>query len=331
MKALVTGGTGFVGSHVVWALLDAGHQVRVLHRQTSKLTALANMDYESAIGDLHDLDGLRAACAGVDWVFHVAAVADYWRADKQRMLDVNVEGTRRVLQAARDARVKRVVFTSSAAAVGLREDGQPGDESLPFNLPPDQFPYGHSKSLAEDVVRLAVADGQDVVIVNPVVVMGPGDLNMISGSFITEVKRFGPLVPVTSGGLAVTDARDVARWHLMAAEKGRTGERYILGTTNTTHREWYAMIARTVGAMKPRLPVPDGLVPTVANAIQGLRSAGIKTPVDANQARLSIRNVYFDYDKAWTEFGEPRIDMEQSLHDTYAWYRAHGYVSTTTR
>jgi dihydroflavonol-4-reductase len=326
VKALVTGGTGFVGSHIVRELIKQGHIVRVLHRRSSKLTALDGLNYESVIGDLDDVDALRKACAACQWVFHVAAVADYWRADQSHMFEVNVEGTRRVLQAARDSGVERVVFTSSAAAVGLRADGQLADETLAFNLPKDLFPYGYTKVLAEEVVARAVAEGQDIVIVNPVVVMGPGDLNMISGTFVAQIKKLGWLVPVTSGGIAVVDVRDVARWHILAAEKGRTGERYILGTANYPLKEWYAMIAEVVGSRRPFIPTPDFVAPIVAVAIKILRRIGINTPIDSGQARMGTRNVYYDSSKARAELGEPQIDMTQSLRDTYAWYRNNGYI-----
>lgn len=323
-KALVTGGTGFVGSHLAHALHRAGHEVRVLHRSTSKLTALAGLPYEPALGDILDEESLRAACTDCDWVFHVAAVSAYWRTETDRMMHANVEGTRRVLAAARDTGVRRVIFTSSGGALGMRNDGQPVDESLDFNLSPQRFPYGYSKHRAELVVREAVAAGQDVVTVNPVVVMGPGDLNMISGTFITQIKRLGPLVPVTSGGIGVTDVRDVARWHIAAAEQGRSGERYILWTANYTHAEWYAMIAQTVAVLRPRFMLPDPLAALVADGIGLARRFGIATPVDANQARLATHKVYFDGHKAWHEFGPPRVDMWQSLRDTYAWYRDQG-------
>jgi dihydroflavonol-4-reductase len=323
LKALVTGGTGFVGSHVVRALHEAGHAARVLHRPTSRLDALAGLPYESAIGDILHGDALAAACQGCDWVFHVAAVADYWRADTKQLFAANVEGTRRVMEAARAAGVRRVVFTSSAAAVGLREDGQPADESVPFNLPPERFPYGYSKWQAEAIVRQA---GLDSVIVNPVIVMGPGDLNMISGSFIKEVKRFGWLTTVTPGGVSVTDVRDVARWHLAAAERGRTGERYLLGTANYSIRAWLDMVAEVVGAPRPRVHIPGAVLPALAALIDAARSIGISTPVDSNQARLGARNVHFDFTKAWTELGRPQVDMRQSLRDTVAWYVAHGYI-----
>jgi dihydroflavonol-4-reductase len=323
LKALVTGGTGFVGSHIVRALREAGHSVRVLHRTSSRLDALAGLAYESAIGDILDRESLRRACAGCDWVFHAAAVADYWRADQQQMFTANVDGTRFVVDAANEAGVRRVVFTSSAAAVGIRADGQPADETVAFNLPPERFPYGYSKVQAEEVVRQS---GQDVVIVNPVIVMGPGDLNLISGSFIMQVKRFGWLITVTSGGVAVTDVRDVARWHVAAAEKGRMGERYLLGTDNYSHREWLHMIGEVIGAPRPRLYIPDPLLAPVARLIEVVRSLGISTPVDSNQVRLGAQRIYFDFNKAWTELGRPTIDMRQSVQDTYDWYMKHGYI-----
>lgn len=326
MKALVTGGTGFVGSHIARVLVKAGHGVRVLHRASSRLDALAGVAFESALGDLNDRAALRAACEGCDWVFHAAAVADYWRSNMVRMFEANVEGTRNILCAAREAGVQRVVFTSSAGAVGMRADGLPADETDDFNLSPRRFPYGYSKALAEGVALAQVRKGQDVVIVNPVVVMGPGDLNMISGNFVTRIKQLGALVPVPPGGIAVIDARDVARMHLAAAEQGRTGERYILGAANYAYRQWFDMIADVVGAARPAIPMPAALLGVSASVIELARLLGIQTPVDANQTRLGARELFFDYSKAWRELGEPQVDMRQSLEDTYAWYAANGYI-----
>lgn len=326
MKALVTGGTGFVGSHIVRALGEAGHSARVLHRASSKLDALEGLDYESALGDILDEAALHAACQECDWVFHVAAVADYWRADHSKMMEANVEGTRRVLQAAREAGVKRVVFTSSAGAIGLRTDGQPSNERMQFNVAPNHFPYGYSKVLAERVVQEAVNAGQDVVTVNPVIVMGPGDLNMISGSYLVQIKRFARLVPVPPGGIAVIDVRDVARMHLAAAELGRTGERYILTTANYPQHEWMGMIADVVGVRHPFIPAPSFVLPIAANIIDFLRRFGIQLPIDGDQTRLGAYNIYFDGSKAWAELGEPQVDMLTSLRDTYRWYREHSYL-----
>ncbi len=326
MRALVTGGTGFVGSHIVRALNQAGHEARVLHRPASKLAALEGLAYESALGDILDAAALLQACQGCGWVFHVAAVADYWRADRAKMFEANVEGTRRVLDAAHQAGVQRVVFTSSAAAVGLRDDGKPSDESMQFNLPPDRFPYGYSKAQAELVALEAVDKGQDVVIVNPTIIMGPGDLNMISGSFITQIKQMGPLVPVPPGAIAVIDVRDVARMHLAAAERGQTGERYILNSANYRQGEWLGMIADVVGVRRPFLPVPGWLLPVAGAAIDAARAIGIQTPVDGNQTRLGASNIIFDGKKAWRDLVKPEIDMMQSLRDTYDWYRQHGFI-----
>jgi len=326
MKALITGGTGFVGSHLVRVLNEAGHDVRVLHRTTSKLTALEGEQYESSIGDVTDLDSMRAAFAGCDWVFHVAAVADYWRADKEHMFDVNVEGTRKVLQAAQDTGVRRIIFTSSAATIGIRRDEQPADENDLFNFSPEQFPYGYSKVLAEEVVQEAVANGQDVVTVNPSVILGPGDLNMISGTFIVQTKRFGRLIAYTSGGIGVIDVRDVARYHLLAAEKGISGERYILNTENYHLKDWFNLLADTVGVGRPVNYAPDFALPIVAAVIDGLQGLGIKTPLDSKQVRLGDKFVWFDGSKAHQAFGEPQIPMPQSVEDSYKWYVEHGFI-----
>jgi dihydroflavonol-4-reductase len=262
---------------------------------------------------------------GCDWIFHVAAVADYWRADQAHMMDVNVEGTRRVLQAARENGVKRVVFTSSGAAVGFIKE-RPANETDAFNLPPERFPYGYSKALAEAVVREAVDAGQDVVTVNPVVVLGPGDLNVISGDFVLKIKRLQWTIPVTPGGVAVVDVRDVARMHLAAATQGRTGERYLLGTANYKYVDWMRMIAEVVGAARPRMRTPGWALPPLAALFDALRGLGLKLPVDGNQTRLGGQDIYFDFSKGWSELGAPQIEMRQSIEDTYRWYAEHGYV-----
>ncbi len=326
MRALVTGATGFVGSHLVRVLGEMGHEAVALHRSSSKLDALEGLEYESALGDVTDLESLRAASVGCDWVFHVAAVAAYWRSDQAHMFEVNVEGTRKVLQAAREAGVKRVIFTSSAASVGIRGGGQLADETFPFSLPPENFPYGYSKALAEVACMEAVRGGQDVVIVNPSVVIGPGDLNMISGDFILQMKRLSWTMPVPPGGVATIDVRDVTRMHIAAARQGRTGERYILGTVNYPYADWFSMIADVIGVPRPGFPVPAFALMIMGGVIDRLRAAGVSVPIDGNQTRLGKEFVYFDFSKAWNELGKPLIDMRQSVKDTYEWYMEHGYI-----
>lgn len=315
---------------MVRKLLDDGHSVRVLHRKTSKLTALTGLDYESALGDVTDLASMQAAFAGCDWVFHVAAVADYWQADHNWMFQVNVEGTRKVLQAARDAGVGRVVFTSSGAAVGLTQGKQLSDETTAFNLPPEQFPYGYSKHLAEEIVQEAVAEhGQDVVIVNPAIVIGPGDLNLISGTFIVEMARWQWLTPISHGGVPLIDVRDVAAMHVAAAEKGRSGERYILSSANLTDREWFGMMADVMNVAAPKIAMPVWLLPHVARMVRLLRRVGINTPIDADQVLMGGEYIFYDASKAHTELCPPQIEMRRSVEETYQWYVDHGVIKTS--
>ena len=326
----VTGGTGFVGSHVVQALIADGHRVRVVHRSSSRLNTLANMpakSLETTIATINDYEALKRAFTGCEWVFHVAAVADYWRADTDRMMHVNVDGTETILRAARDAGVQRVIFTSSAAAIGLPDDPrQPSDESVPFNSPPEHFPYGYSKHLAEKVVQKAVADGQDVVIVNPAVVMGAGDLNMISGTYLMQVARWGALVPHSSGGISVTDVQDVALSHIAAAKVGITGERYILTTANFPNSTWFKMLADAVRVPAPMIPAPNALLPLGAHLMHRLQTLGIQPPVDSSQVRLGGRYVYFDGHKAWEHLHTPQVSMHASLEATVNWYREQGML-----
>ena len=164
---------------------------------------------------------------------------------------------------------------------------------IAFNHEPKHFPYGYSKFLAEEVVAEVIAKGQDVVICNPVIILGPGDLNMISGSMLIQTQRYGRWTPITSGGVSVIDVRDVARGHLAAAEKGRTGERYILATKNYSNREWFGMIAKVIGVSSPMIRLPNWSLTPIARIINGLRRLGISTTVDADQVRLGKHSDLF--------------------------------------
>ncbi|MBN2471313.1 MAG: NAD-dependent epimerase/dehydratase family protein [Anaerolineae bacterium] len=325
-KALVTGATGFVGAHVVRALLDAGHEARALKRATSAMTALEDVTgYEPVVGDVLDPASLAAAMAGCDWVFHVAAVSDYWRQSTDWMYEVNVIGTRNVLRAARQVGVKRVVFTSSAAAIGTRADGFPADESVTFNQPSAAFPYAHSKFLAEIEVLKAVIAGLDCVTLNPAVVIGPGDVYQGSGSLLIELKK-GTVPGIPPGGVTLIDVRDVARAHVAAAERGRVAERYILGAVDLSYKAWLALAADVLGVAPPRLLLPRFAMPVMGAGVDLLRALKVPIPADGNQVRLSGRRLYFNYQQAWAELGEPQVDIRQSLRDTAAWFEAHGML-----
>lgn len=326
--ALVTGATGFLGAWVARVLVEAGHEVRILRRSSSRLDALGDLPVEHHIGDVTTPDSLPAAVDGVDWVFHVAAVADYWRSGKDKIYHVNVDGTRALLHACEQAGVERFIFTSSGAALGFDPDQRHVDESYLFSIDPRLTPYGHSKFLAEAEVYQALARGLDCVIVNPSVILGPGDLNLISGSLVIEIaKGRVPFLP-TQGGVTVIDVRDVAMSHLRAAEVGQTGERYLLGTVNISHRALMRLIAEVVGVKPPYIPLPAPVVQMAAVVADVCRAVGVELPgdVEGNQLRLSLHDIYFDCRKAQETLYTPQIDLPQSIRDTYNWYREHGYL-----
>ncbi len=323
---LVTGATGCVGANVVAALLERGYRVRALRRATSVLDALAGLDPDFAVGDVLDLPSLIAAMRGCALVCHVAAVSDYWRTSPERIYQINVEGTRNVLAAAQEAHVERLVFTSSVGALGLPQPGCLLDESATFNLPPCRFVYGHSKHLAEQAVQEAVARGLDAVIVSPAGVMGARDVHFISGSLLRAVQRgWAWLAP--PGGMNWVDAETVGLGHVLAAERGRVGERYILGGENLSHRTALAIVATVVGGRRPLATIPRPLMGLVALLTDGVNAIKPGTPLfSGEQARLSAADIYCDCRKARQELGLSAVPFRVAVERAYAWYRAHGYL-----
>lgn len=326
-RALVTGGTGFVGANLVAGLAEEGIAVRVLQRESSSLEALEGLTYETVVGDvLDEAEALATAMEGCQWVFHVAAVSDYWRQPAELLYRVNVEGTRRVLAAAQMAGVQRFVFTSSLAAMGLPRPGERLDEGDTFNLSPSRFPYGHSKHLAEEEVQGAVAGGLEAVIVNPAVVLGPRDVNQTSGSIVVEAAR--GLVPfVPPGGVNYVAVSDVVAGHIAAARRGRVGERYILGAHNLAHAEALPAICRVVGRRPPRLKLPGWVLPPAAVAVCASRALfGRPQILDENQVRLLGAEIYADAGKALRELDLPQTPFLDTVQATYNWYNKHGYL-----
>jgi dihydroflavonol-4-reductase len=327
MKAFVTGGTGFVGANIVAALNDEGIGARVLRRESSSLLALKGLAYESAVGDiLQPPAELAEVMAGCEWVFHVAAVSDYWRQGADWLYRVNIEGTKNVLAAAKLAGVGRLVFTSSLAAMGIPEKGQLLDESSQFNLKPAQWPYAHSKYLAEIEVMRAVDEGLPAFIVNPTVVLGPRDVNKISGSIIIEaangILRFFP-----PGGVNYVDVADVAAGHIAAARQGMEGERYILGQVNLSHEEAIKTICEVIGKPPPSLRLPNWILPVAAVGVDvGRFFLGNKIPMDANQVRMSGATVFADTRKAKKALNLPETPFRTTVQRTYDWYNSHGYL-----
>lgn len=326
-RALVTGATGCVGANIVEALQKRGYAVRALRRETSSLAALVGLDPELAIGDVLDAPALRAAMDGCEVVFHAAAISQYWRNSPETIYTINVTGTHNVLQAARESGVRRVVFTSSVGALGIPlKRGALLDETATFNLPPARFPYGHSKALAEVEVQRAVAEGLDVVIVNPATVIGQRDIGFVGGEFLRAAQQ-GKAFAAPPGGVGVISASAVGRGHVLALERGRRGERYILSGENILYRELMAVVADIVGARRPWFVIPRPALEIAALAAQGAGRFRRAAPlVDANQMRLSVRRLYFDTSKAERELGLLSVPARRGVEEAWAWYQAQGLL-----
>lgn len=328
IRALVTGGTGFLGANLVAGLNEAGVRPLITRRESSSLLALEGLDYEAVLGDvLAPPEKLAGLMEGVDWVFHVAAVADYWRQDSDWLYRVNVEGTRNVLAGARMAGVKRLVYTSSASSLGLPEDGEILTEASRFNLKPQEWPYAHSKHLAEIEVRRACDAGLACVIVLPTVSIGPRDLNLISGSIIVEAAR-GLARMYPPGGSNYVAAEEVVAGHIAAADRGQVGQRYILGGENLSHRRATEIVCEIVGRRPPRIGLPAWSLGPLALAVRGARALlGNQIPFDERHVRLSGMNLYFDSAKAVEELGLQITPFREAAKNAYDWYNEHGFLA----
>jgi len=325
MQALVTGGTGFLGANLAKGLREQGWSVRILRRRTSPLAAVKDFEVEHAIGDIADLDSLLAAMQGVDVVFNVAAISQYWRSSPNLIYKVNVGGAQNVFDAAARSGVSRVVHTSSAAAMGIIR-GRSATEADPFNQPPVRFPYGHSKWLTEEMVRERVKAGQDIVMVNPAAIIGARDINWISGSILREAKR-GHIPVIPQGGVNFVAVQDVVAGHIAAVEKGRAGERYILGGENLTNRQTTEMACEIVGVKPPRITQPRWTIPLAGWALDVItKIVGSRLPLSGEQMRLTAEYIYFDSSRAQRELGLPHTPIRQALQECYDWYVRHGYL-----
>jgi dihydroflavonol-4-reductase len=328
VKALVTGATGFVGSSVVRALLASGQQVRALVRAEADLRNIADLEVELVTGDVREPASLSSAMVGCEQVYHVAALYSYWWRPRQDFYDVNVEGTRNVLRAAQAAGVERVVYTSSVATLGLPRDGSPGTEDTPAKLADMVSDYKRSKFLAEEVARDFASRGLPVVVVNPSTPVGVGDIKPTpTGRTIVDFLN-GRMPAYLDTGLNIVDVEDVAEGHLLAAEKGRVGERYILGHENLTLKEMLDTLAELTGLPVPRLRLPYYPVLAVSYlyaAAYGLLP-GRQPQMTPATVRLARKRMFFDSSKAVRELGLRQTPAREALAKAVAWFREHGYV-----
>lgn len=325
--SLVTGATGLVGSAVVRALLQKGHRVRVFVRPSSDRRNLADLSVEISEGSLEDVQSLARAVAGCRFVYHVAADYRIWVRDPAPMFRANVAGTRDLLLAALEAGVERMIYTSSVATLGLVPDGS-ADETTPSSAEDMIGPYKRSKFEAEELAReFARQRGAPVVIVNPSTPVGPGDVKPTpTGRLILEAAR-GQMPAFVDTGLNIVHVDDVAAGHLAAAEKGRIGERYILGGQNLSLAEILAMVSRTVGRRPPRLRVPHTMLfPVAFGAELAARITGREPFVTLDGLRMSRKKMYFTSDKASRELGyKPRLARE-AIADAVSWFKTNGYL-----
>lgn len=324
----VTGGTGFVGAAVVRRLVSAGHRVRILARPSSSRRLLAGLPVEIADGDLTDEASLQRCLQGCRLLYHAAAMYTLWARDRRLFYEVNVEGTRRVLRAAAEAGVGRVVYTSTVGALGIPSDGRPGTEDTPVGLADMVGDYKRSKFLAEEVACDFARRGLPVVIVNPSTPVGPGDIKPTpTGQMIVDFLR-GKMWAYLDTGLNLVDVEDVATGHLLAADRGRVGERYILGGRNLTLREIFEILGRIVGMRPPRLKVPAAAILPLAHLSEWIadRLTGQPPLVAVDAVRMARKRMFFDPGKAVRELGLPQSPVEDALAGAVRWFRANGYA-----
>jgi dihydroflavonol-4-reductase len=327
VDALVTGGTGFVGANVVRELVAAGASVRVLARPRGDRRALHGVRVDIAEGDLLDPDSVRRAAQGVQTIYHVAADYRLWTPDAATLYRTNVDGTRVVLQAAGEVGVSRVVHTSSVVALGIPSDGQPGTEDTPVTLQDMRGHYERSKFLAERLALDFARRGLPVVVVNPAAPVGPWDVKPTpTGQMILDFIG-GRMVAIVDTGLNVVHVRDVARGHLLAAERGKPGERYILAHRNLQLGELFGVLAEITGRRPPRLRVPHAIAWLAASCCEGLaRLTGRPPAVTLAAVRMARRPMYFSPARAVRELGLPQTDVREALADAVAWFEAHGHA-----
>lgn len=325
MRALVTGATGCVGANVVEALIARGYNVCAMRRKNSRLDALAGLNPDYIVADVMDTSSLEKAMSGCDLVFHVAAISEYWRTTPENIYLVNVTGTRHVLQTALRLHVSRVIFTSSVAVFGRpTHKGEILDEKSRYQNYPIPFHYGRSKVLAEVEVADYIRKGLDVVVVNPATVIGQRDINHIGGEII-RVAQKGWLLAAPAGGMGVVSAKDVGTGHVLAAEAGKTGERYILNGENVTHYHLLKTIAAETASRQPMITIPRSIGFGLAELLHLIYKRGIRfAPIDPIQIYLSALDLYFDASKAEQELGFTSRSAKEAVSEAVSWYARYG-------
>jgi dihydroflavonol-4-reductase len=331
LKVFVTGATGFLGSHVARVLAEQGAELRLLVRSTSDLRNVAGLNADRVQGDLRDPASIEKALCGCDVVFHVAADYRLWVRDPDEMYRSNVEGTRALMEAARKQKVRRVVYTSSVATMGFGAGSnvnEIADEASPVSLADMIGHYKRSKFMAEQVAVEAATSGVDVVIVNPSTPVGERDIKPTpTGRIVVDfLKRKFPAYVDT--GLNLVDATECARGHVQALEKGRSGERYILGGENLTLKQILDRLAALTGLPSPTVKVPHAvaLVGAVYYEMVMGRLLGREPRATIDEVRMSRKMMFVSSAKAERELGWRVLSVDGALRRSVEWFRENGYV-----
>ena len=334
MKCFVTGASGFIGANLVHELVRRGHHVKALLRPGSDLRGLAGADFERVAGDVGDRTALETAMRGCEWCFHVAASYHLWLRDYRPMYAANVDGTRNVLEAAGAAGCSRIVYTSTVGCIAVPKTFRgvtlpPTDEAAKVSERQMSNHYKISKWRAEKVALLFASKGLPVVIVNPSAPVGPRDVKPTpTGQVIVDfLNRKMPAYLDT--GLNWVHVRDVAVGHILAAEKGRIGERYILGSAqgNWTMKQAFQVLEEITGVRGPRIQIPY-IVAWLAACADETKSRFTGKPPRAPLAgvRMALNKMFFNPAKAIRELGLPQTPPRQALADAVEWFRGNGYV-----
>jgi dihydroflavonol-4-reductase len=328
MTTLVTGATGFVGSAVARVLADRGHQLRLLVRPNSDRRNLSGLEAEVVVGDLTDSASLDAAAAGCRYVVHVAADYRLWVPDPQAMLRANVDGAVAMMRAAARAGAERIVHTSSVAALGQIGDGTPADEETPTNEADFVGIYKRSKFLAEKaVLDLARAEGLPIVVVNPAAPVGPRDIKPTpTGKMILDAAA-GRVPVYIDTGLNIVHVDDVALGHALALEKGRVGERYVLGGENMLLKDILGLVADVVHGRPPMIRLPEAVVWPIALVMEKLAPVlGVAPMMTRDHLKMARKKMFYASTKAESELGYQPRPVRLAVEDAVAWFRANGML-----